>query len=273
MNRISPMKSSLLAFVLLGMVAAWAVTGKKPAQAPEPPCCREGLPPGKFSEKSLYTLNATWTADVGKEVTLDALRGRPQVMALFFTNCQHSCPLIVADMKAIEKALPMNVRSGVDFLLVSIDPERDTPEALRAFREKYELPIEHWSLLRGKPEDVKKLADLVGFRYYPGSNLQFAHSLLITVLNPDGEIVYQQSGIGNTRDDATAAILRMMKPKAKRAKEPARAELAAIAPLPLSREVVHPAPPSCPSPNSSAASVSATPPRSSSGRSSAPASF
>ena len=65
---------------------------------------------------------------------------------------------------------------------------------------------------------MKKLADLVGFRYYPGSNLQFAHSLLITVLNPDGEIVYQQSGIGNTRDDATAAILRMMKPKAKRAK-------------------------------------------------------
>ncbi len=218
MNRISPMKSSLLAFLLLGTVTLWAVTAKKPAQAPEPPCCREGLPPGKFSDKSIYTLGATWTADVGKDVKLDALRGRPQVMALFFTSCQHSCPLIVKDLKAIEKALPANVRGGVDFLLVSIDPERDTPEALRAFREKYDLPIEHWSLLRGKSDDVKALADLLGFRYFPGSNLQFAHSLLITVLNPAGEIVYQQSGIGNERDDATAAILRMMKPKAKRAK-------------------------------------------------------
>ncbi len=212
------MKSALLLSLLFGATSLWAAPPQTAPKAPEPPCCREGLPPGKFSEKSIYTLGATWTADVGKEVKLDALRGRPQVMALFFTNCQHSCPLIVADMKAIEKALPVNVRSGVDFLLVSIDPERDTPKALRAFREKYDLPLEHWSLLRGKPEDVKKLADLAGFRYYPGSNLQFAHSLLITVLNPDGEIVYQQSGIGNTRDDATAAVLRMMKPKAKRAK-------------------------------------------------------
>ena len=218
MNRVIPLKSSILAFLLLGAVALWAVTAKKPAQAPEPPCCREGLPAGKFTEKSLYTLDATWTADVGKEVKLSVLRGRPQVMALFFTNCQHSCPLIVMDMKAIEKALPANVRGGVDFLLVSIDPARDTPDALRAFREKYELPIERWSLVRGEPADVKKLADLVGFRYFPGSNLQFAHSLLISVLNPDGEIVYQQSGIGNVRDDATAAILRMLKPKAKRAK-------------------------------------------------------
>ena len=185
---------------------------------PEPPCCREGLPPGKFSEKSLYTLGSTWTADVGKEVKLDALRGRPQVMALIFTNCQHSCPLMVADMKAIEAALPVNVRDKVDFLLVSIDPERDTPEVLRAFREKHGLPVEHWSLLRGKIEDVQKLAELVGFRFHPGSNLQFAHSLLITVLNPEGEIVYQQSGTGNTRDDATAALLRMITPKLKRAK-------------------------------------------------------
>ena len=211
------------AFILfLGSIALcatplWAVPAKEPVKAPEPPCCRKGLPPGKFSEKSLYSLDSTWTADVGREVKLEALRGRPQVVALFFTNCQHSCPLIVKDMKAIEKGLPANVRGKVDFLLVSIDPERDTPEALRAFREKYELPIEHWSLLRGKAEDVKKLADLMGFRYYPGSNLQYAHSLLITVLNPAGEIVFQQSGVGNVRDDALGTVLRLAAPKAKRA--------------------------------------------------------
>ena len=106
----------------------------------------------------------------------------------------------------------------MDFLLVSIDPERDTPEALRAFREKYGLSIKHWSLLRGKPEDVKKLADLMGFRYYPGSNLQYAHSLLITVLNPAGEIVFQQAGVGNTRDEALAAVLRLVAPKEKPAR-------------------------------------------------------
>jgi protein SCO1/2 len=208
----------LLCSIALSATPLSAVTAKKPTKAPEPPCCREGLPPGKFSEKSLYSLDSTWTADVGREVKLEALRGRPQVVALFFTSCQHSCPLIVKDMKAIEKGLPANVRGKVDFLLVSIDPERDTPEALRAFREKYALPIERWSLLRGKVEDVKKLAELMGFRYYPGSNLQYAHSLLITVLNPAGEIVFQQSGVGNTRDEALAAVLRLVAPKEKPAR-------------------------------------------------------
>src|SRR5471030_574036 len=119
----------LLAAIFIGTTRLGAVTAEKPAKAPEPPCCREGLPAGKFSEKSLYSLDATWTADVGKEVKLAALRGRPQVMALFFTSCEYSCPLIVKDMKAIEKGLPADTRDKVDFLLVSIDPDRDTPEA------------------------------------------------------------------------------------------------------------------------------------------------
>jgi len=210
----------LLCFMIFATPQLPAVTANKAADAPEPPCCREGLPPGKFSDKSLYSLDSMWTADVGKEVSLAALRGRPQVIALFFTNCQHSCPLIVRDMKAIEKALPINARDKVDFLLVSIDPQRDTPEALRAFRGKYRLPVEHWSLLRGSPGDVKKLADMVGFNYYPGANAdssqQFAHSLLITVLNPAGEIVYQQAGIGNPTDEAVAALLRLVAPKVQR---------------------------------------------------------
>lgn len=209
---------TLLCLTALAATPIWAETVKKPLKPTEPPCCREGLPPRKFSEKSIYSIDADWTADVGREVKLSALRGRPQVMALFFTNCEHSCPLIVKDMKAIEKALPANIRDRVDFLLVSIDPARDTPEVLRTYREKHELSVAHWSLLRGKPDDVKKLADLVGFRYYPGSTLQYAHSLLISVLDPTGEIVFQQSGIGSIRDDALAAVLRMFPAKAKREK-------------------------------------------------------
>lgn len=206
----------LLAAIILSATPTQAAVAKKPAKVPGPPCCREGLPPAKFSEKSLYTLNADWTADVGKVVKLSALRGRPQVVSLFFTNCAHSCPLIVKDMKAIEQALPANVRDQVDFLLVSIDPARDTPEALRAFREKHGLSMTRWSLLRGKPEDVQKLADRIGFRYYPGSTLQYAHSLLISVVDQSGEIVFQQSGMGNVRDEAHLAVLRLLAPKSKR---------------------------------------------------------
>ena len=197
-----------LASILTIVCALWAFGATEPkSSAPKPPCCREGLPPGKYSEKSLYALKSAWTSDVGREVKLEVLRGRPQVIALFFTNCEHSCPLIVADMKTIDKALPRSVRGKVDFLLVSIDPERDTPEALRAFRAKHELPTERWTLLRGSTEATRELAGMVGFNYQPGSPTQYAHSLLITIINESGESVFQQAGLGRLPDEAVATLL------------------------------------------------------------------
>ena len=203
---------TILASILTIVCAQWAFGASEPkGSAPKPPCCREGLPPAKYSEKSLYSLNSVWTSDVGREVKLEVLRGRPQVIALFFTHCEHSCPLIVADMKAIDKALPASVREKVDFLLVSIDPERDTPEALRAFRAKHELPTERWTLLSGSAEATRELAGMVGFNYQPGSPTQYAHSLLISIINESGEIVFQQAGLGRPADDAVATLSRIMK--------------------------------------------------------------
>ena len=192
----------------------FAVVNPK-GSAPKPPCCREGLPPGKYSERSLYTLDSVWTSDVGREVKLEILRGRPQVIALFFTNCEHSCPLIVADLKRIDKALPRNLRGKVDFLLVSIDPERDTPEVLRAFRAKHGLPTERWTLLRGSPEATRALAEMVGFSYQPGSPTQYAHSLLISILSPSGEIVYQQAGLGRPPNEAVESLVKLSRPRRK----------------------------------------------------------
>ena len=204
--------------IILTLVCApWAFGASEPTSSiPKPPCCREGLPPAKYSEKSLYGLKSVWTSDVGREVKLEVLRGRPQVIALFFTNCEHSCPLIVADMKAIDKALPRSVRDKVDFLLVSIDPERDTPEVLRAFRAKHELPTERWTLLRGSTEATRELAGRVGFNYQPGSPTQYAHSLLISILNESGEIVFQQSGLGRGPKDAVEALVKPAQTKRQR---------------------------------------------------------
>jgi protein SCO1/2 len=199
---------SILAAVACA-TSVFAVTGSSPG--PVPPCCREGLPPGKYSDQSIYRISAVWTSDVGRQIKLEVLRGRPQVVALFFTNCEHSCPLIVADMKAIEKALPRTVRDKVDFLLVSIDPDRDTPEALHAFREKHGLTTERWTLLRGTAEDTKELATMFGFNFQPGSPTQFAHSLLVSIVNPTGEIIYQQAGVNLPPKEAVTVLTRLAK--------------------------------------------------------------
>jgi protein SCO1 len=178
----------------------------------EPPCCRAVAPSGSFTDASLYQLDSTWTSDVGREVKLGVLRGRPQVVAMFFAQCEYACPLLVHHMKALEAALPEPLRGKVDFLLVTFDTERDTPAALRAYRERQRLADERWTLLHGRADDVRELAALLGINYAKDARGQFAHSNVLTVLNPEGEIVYQHVGLG----DGTGALLHAIEQCAQR---------------------------------------------------------
>jgi protein SCO1/2 len=199
------MRTTLVVLLAVFPTLPLAAAPKKPA-ASKDPNCEVGVAPGTYSDKSVFRLDTKWTSDTGREMKLAELRGRPLVVALFFTSCQHSCQFIVRDMKSIESRLSKKSRGKVEFLLVSIDPERDSVEALAAFRTKLGLGTEHWHLLRGPDKAVRQLADRIGFNYYPGSKTQFAHSLLVTVLDGDGEVVHQQVGIGVDRRGAVSTL-------------------------------------------------------------------
>src|SRR5688572_21512307 len=100
-------------FVLLALSGVAHLIAKD-----KPPCCREPMLAGTFTDRSLYQLESTWTSDAGRQIKLGALRGRPQVLALFFASCEYSCPLTVDAMQRIERAVSPEVRGRVDFLLV-----------------------------------------------------------------------------------------------------------------------------------------------------------
>ena len=176
------------------------------ATDPLPPCCRPALPAGKPTDKSLYLLDSKWTSDVNREIQLGVLRGRPQIVAMFFTHCEYACPILVSELKAIEAKLAPKVLAKVDFLLVSIDTQRDTPAELAAFREKRQLARERWTLLRGGADDVRELAALLGVNYVEDSRGQFAHSNIITLLNSEGEVAFQHTGLKQDPATLIAAI-------------------------------------------------------------------
>ncbi|MDA7916560.1 SCO family protein, partial [Verrucomicrobia bacterium] len=142
-----------------------------------------------------------WTSDLGKEISLGVFSGRPVVLAMFFTHCEFACPIIVQDMKRIEEALPKELKGEVDFVLVSLDPDRDSVEALRSYRNKQGLSLENWALLRGPKDEVRELSALLGINYRKDERGQFAHSNLITVLNPKGEIIHQKQGLNQSVED------------------------------------------------------------------------
>jgi protein SCO1/2 len=199
-----------LMLLLLALAVSSCMTRKNAAVLP--PCCRPLTAQTNYTDKSLFQLDSVWTSDTGRRVKLGVLRGRPQVVAMFFASCQFTCPLTVSDMQRIEAALPENLRTNTDFLLVSFDSVRDTPAALKAYRAKRELSNQNWTLLRGEPDDVRELAALLGVIYKQDANGDFAHSNVITLLNAEGEIVFQQPGLNLPTDEIISKLKTLSSP-------------------------------------------------------------
>jgi len=158
-------------------------------------CCAAAAAPAVRSDRSTYQLGSAWTDDAGRPLKLAELRGRPVVLAMFFTSCGYACPRIVSDMTQVRDMLPPAVRARARFVLVSFDDQRDTVPALHAYRGLHELPADGWVLLRGSPDDIRELAAVLGVQYKRDALGMFEHSNLITVLNAEGEIVHQRAGL------------------------------------------------------------------------------
>ncbi len=209
-----------LSILLLGIAALGFSCADSPRIAPiagKPVCCATNSEPATaFTDKSLYQVDSLWTNDGAQPWKLSALRGRVQVMAMFFANCTYACPLIVNDMRRIEAALPEAMRARVGFTLITIDTERDMPDALRAYRSANKLPLSRWTLLHGTPDDTLELAALLGVKFKRDASGQFAHSNLITVLNREGEIIHQLAGLNQNLQETIERVSSAAQDPAKR---------------------------------------------------------
>jgi protein SCO1/2 len=180
-------------------------TASSPAKPkPDDECCKE-VAAGAFSKNSIYQADAKFTDDAGRSFALGSLKGRPVALAMFFANCTYACPLLLTDLHRIRELLPPAVRSDTVFVLVSFDVARDTPVALHRFRETRQLDGS-WVLLHGDDAAVRELAALLGVKFKQEADGNFAHSNLITILNREGEVVYQRVGLKDGHAEAAAAL-------------------------------------------------------------------
>ena len=73
-------------------------------------CCATNLATtATFTDKSLFQLDSKWTDDAGQSLALGALKGRVQVVVMFFASCTYACPIIVHDLQRIEAAFDVGM--------------------------------------------------------------------------------------------------------------------------------------------------------------------
>ena len=126
--------------------------------------------------------------------------GQYVVLGFIYTNCPDICPLITQNLIKIQKEL--GYPANVQFLGVSFDPKRDTPDVLHRYKEVFKVN-ENINFLTGEPIIVQNFMDSVRVRTQvsmrtnteSGKEIYFLnHSDKIMVMNPKGEIIIEYGG-------------------------------------------------------------------------------
>ena len=159
-----------------------------------------------LSELSIYNLPSQWTNQDGKNLELKELRGDVLVVSMIYTSCKAACPRLVADMRHIQQQLTDKTKAKVKFVFVSIDPEVDTPERFKAFAIENEMNSDQWIFLRSTEENTREFAAVLAVNYKKISPIDFSHANIISVFNAEGELYFQQEGLGVNYDETVQKI-------------------------------------------------------------------
>ncbi|MGH3495575.1 MAG: SCO family protein, partial [Sciscionella sp.] len=101
----------------------------------------------------------------GARTSLSALRGKVVVLADFLTLCGEECPMTSANMNQMARTASNDGLAGkVVFVEVTVDPQRDTPARLAAYRKLYGAS-RNWMLLTTTSSNLKAFCQYFGVFY------------------------------------------------------------------------------------------------------------
>ena len=130
----------------------------------------------------------------GRPITLLDFKDKVWIVNFIYTNCPDTCPIQSAQMRQIQD----DFRNEKDLQLVSVtvDPERDTPEVLSEYANRFSADPTHWFFLTGDKQAIYKFAES-GFRLgavelphekRPESGATHTHSLRFVLVDRESQI-------------------------------------------------------------------------------------
>jgi protein SCO1/2 len=158
------------------------------------------------SDRSIYALSMALTDQDERKVGLDVFRGKPVFVGMFYGSCPSACPVLISTIRRAMSELGASDGSDVRVLLVSFDPEHDTPQALRAiFAERGLDP--RWKLAAAPDDQVRDLAALLGIQYRKLPDGSYNHTSSVVLLDRTGAI--------DTRIDDTGQPIELLVERAR----------------------------------------------------------
>jgi protein SCO1 len=154
-----------------------------------------------------YFPNVPLTTQDGKVVRFydDLLKGKAVAVNLMYTHCSGNCPLETARMAQVQKLLGDRVGKEIFFYSITVEPDRDTPEVLKAYAARYHVKP-GWLFLTGKKDDIKLISQKLGLSSLTDGSDKDGHQPSLMIGNEATGQWMRNSAVDNPQFLATTMI-------------------------------------------------------------------
>jgi len=144
---------------------------------------------GDALDASKPPVDFTLTSAGGKQVSLREFRGKAVYLYFGYRLCPDICPMTLTQLKNMMAVIGPKA-DQVQVVMVSVDPERDTPDLIDEFVKRFD---KRFIGMTGTPDQVASVAKEFGIFYQkqPGSTntgYLISHSASVLVIDPDGHL-------------------------------------------------------------------------------------
>jgi protein SCO1/2 len=158
------------------------------------------------SHAGLYDIQTTFTDEFGKQFSLSKMKGQTTIVSMAYTSCKGSCPVIIQKMKMLNQEF-LKKGKKLKFLIVTFDPETDTPAVLHEYRKKTDFHDDNFIFLHASPKETRKFSMHVGIRYSKDTDDSIMHDNKITAVSKTGKVLAEQDNLNQSFDDFIKKVL------------------------------------------------------------------
>jgi protein SCO1/2 len=148
----------------------------------------------------------TLTTQDGAPLALGDLRGKVVLLTFIYTSCTDTCPLLTGKLASLQEKLGPDFGSRVQFLSITVDPERDTPDVMRAYGQRFSADPAGWSFLTGTPDDIASVTGSYGIFVRKRPTGDVDHSFLTSLVDRAGTLRVQYLGTRFDPDELLADL-------------------------------------------------------------------
>ena len=137
-------------------VVTRSANGKRKFEAPSS---------GRESLRRRYFPNIELVTSDGEKVRFydDLIKDKIVILNMMYAECNGICPTLTSNLKIVRKILRNEIKHDIYIYSITVNPEKDTPAAMKAYAKMHGVNDPHWMFLTGTPDDLDELRHKLGF--------------------------------------------------------------------------------------------------------------